>query len=55
LDETAHDGDLGLVLHFQRPETGLEFDDSEACVKGTIEIGGMTFAFFGCDSITLLP
>ncbi len=55
LDETAQDDDLDLVLHFQRPDTGLDFDDSEACVKGTIEIGGTMFAFFGCDSITPRP
>jgi uncharacterized repeat protein (TIGR01451 family) len=55
LDETTQDGDLDLVLHFQRPDTGLNFDDSQACVKGTIEIGGMTFAFFGCDSISPRP
>jgi hypothetical protein len=55
LDETTQDGDLDLVLHFQRPETGLDFDDSVGCVKGTIEIGGMAFEFFGCDSITPRP
>ena len=55
LDETTQDGDLDLVLHFQRPDTGLDFDDIQACVKGTIEIGGMMFVFFGCDSITPRP
>jgi uncharacterized repeat protein (TIGR01451 family) len=55
LDEVTQDGDMDLALHFQRPDTGLDFDDSEACVKGTIEIGGMTFVFFGCDSIAPRP
>jgi len=55
LDETTQDGDMDMVLHFQRPDTGLDFDDIQACVKGTIEIGGMTFVFFGCDSITPRP
>jgi hypothetical protein len=55
LDEATKDGDLDLVLHFRAPETGLDFGDSEACVKGTILIGGMPFGVFGCDSITPRP
>lgn len=55
LDEATKDGDLDLVLHFRAPETGLDFADSSACAKGQISIGGMSFAFFGCDSILPRP
>jgi hypothetical protein len=45
-----------MVLHFETQETGLEPDDTEACVKGDwIDGGGNVHKFFGCDSISVVP
>jgi hypothetical protein len=56
LDEVTKDGDLDMVLHFRAPETGLEVDDTEACVYGTwTDGGGDVHAFFGCDAIRVVP
>lgn len=55
LDEVTKDGDLDLVLHFLVSESGLDAADVEACVRGTIVIGGVAFTFFGCDAIVVRP
>jgi len=55
LDEQTRDGDLDLVLHFRTQETGLLPADTEACVKGTYTDLTGTHAFFGCDSIRIVP
>jgi len=55
LDESTKDGDTDMVLHFKAPETELEASDTEACVKGQINIGGMMFTFFGCDDFISKP
>jgi uncharacterized repeat protein (TIGR01451 family) len=56
LDETTRDADRDMVLHFETQETGLEPDDTEACVKGDwIDGGGNVHKFFGCDSISVVP
>ena len=51
LDEVTQDGDLDMVLHFKAKETELDETDTQGCVKGQIEIEGMFYTFFGCDSI----
>ena len=48
-------GDLDLMMHFKTAETGLETTDTEGCAKGLINIEGVWYAFFGCDSITIKP
>jgi hypothetical protein len=53
MDEVTMDGDLDMVLHFRRPESGIESGDTEACVKG--QIGAEANTFFGCDSIVTRP
>lgn len=55
LDETTRDGDTDLVLHFRTQDTSLLPADTEACVKGTYTDGTGTHAFFGCDSIQVVP
>ena len=55
LDETTQDGDLDMVLHFKAKQTELDETDTEGCVKGKIDIGGMLFTFFGCDDIRVPP
>ena len=54
LDEATVDDDLDLVLHFNSDETGLIPTATEACVKGTIEIGGAPYTFFGCDAVNMI-
>jgi uncharacterized repeat protein (TIGR01451 family) len=55
LDETTQDGDRDMGLHFKAQDTGLDDTDTEGCVKGKIDIGGMLFTFFGCDDIKVTP
>jgi uncharacterized repeat protein (TIGR01451 family) len=55
LDESTKDGDTDMVLHFKAPQTGLDSADTEGCVKGQIDIGGMMFTFFGCDVFVSKP
>jgi uncharacterized repeat protein (TIGR01451 family) len=55
LDETTHDGDDDMVLHFRTQETGIVYGDTEACVKGQFVDGGNVYTFFGCDSIWTPP
>ncbi len=54
-DDATQDGDTDLVLHFKVKESGLEEPDSEACVKGQIDIEGMMSTFFGCDVFISKP
>jgi hypothetical protein len=52
LDEVTMDGDEDMVLHFHVRETGIEFGDTEACVKGEwMDGGGSVHKFFGCDAV----
>ena len=44
-----------MVLHFKAKQTELDETDTEGCVKGKIDIGGMLFTFFGCDDISVPP
>ena len=55
LDDSTQDGDTDMVLHFKAKESELESSDDEGCVKGQIDIGGMMFTFFGCDSFVSKP
>jgi len=55
LDEVTQDGDDDMVLHFKAKDTELDETDTEGCVKGKIDIGGMLFTFFGCDDIRVPP
>ena len=55
LDEVTQDGDDDMVLHFKAKQTELDKADTEGCVKGKIDIGGMLFTFFGCDDIRVPP
>ena len=55
LDETTQDGDDDMLLHFKAKQTELDETDTEGCVKGKIDIGGMSFTFFGCDDINVPP
>jgi hypothetical protein len=45
-----------MVMTFSTPETGLVSGDVEACMIGSYSTHeGMTFTFFGCDSINTNP
>jgi len=55
LDEVTQDGDMDMILHFKAKETELDESDTEGCVKGQIDIEGMFYTFFGCDSINIVP
>lgn len=56
LDEVTLDGDDDMVLHYRTQETGIEFGDTEACIKGElVDDGGNVYTFFGCDSIWTPP
>jgi uncharacterized repeat protein (TIGR01451 family) len=55
LDEKTHDGDLDMVLQFDTQASGLEMGDTEACLVGTLTSGGATYAFMGCDLVTMVP
>jgi len=55
LDETTMDGDTDLVLHFKMAETGLQWTDTQACVKGEFTDATGTHQFFGCDVIRFPP
>ncbi len=55
LDESTRDGDVDMVLHFATQASGLGAGDAEACVVGTLTAGGGTYAFMGCDAVTMLP
>jgi uncharacterized repeat protein (TIGR01451 family) len=46
--------DDDMMLRFRIGETGLDFEDEEACMRGTFEQGGEHFSFFGCDFIHLV-
>ena len=53
LDERTRDGDLDMVLQFGTQASGLGSGDTEACVVGTLTSGGATYAFMGCDVVTI--
>ena len=55
LNEVTKDGDSDMVLHFNAKKTGLVIGDTDACVKGQINIGGILYTFFGCDQIRVIP
>ena len=55
LDEVTQDGDMDMVLHFKAKETELDESDTEGCVKGQMDIEGMFYTFFGCDSTNIVP
>ena len=46
------DGNRDLILHFPTQETGIEADDTEACLTGTTQAGVW---FEGCDRIRIAP
>ena len=52
-DESLRDGDLDLEDVFVAQDTGLPLGTSEACMKGRFMMGGITYTFFGCDTIIL--
>jgi len=54
LDDATKDDDLDLTLHFQSAETGLTPTSTEGCAKGTFEVGGESYAFFGCDAVRIV-
>ncbi len=55
--EHVRDGDLDMVLHFPVSGSQLTVSNTEACVKGSfVDAGtGMTFRFFGCDAVRVIP
>jgi hypothetical protein len=55
LDEKTRDGDSDMVLHFRTPDASFAATDTEGCVKGSFDAGGgMSFTFFGCDSVRIV-
>jgi uncharacterized repeat protein (TIGR01451 family) len=54
-DESTHDGDTDLLMHFTTQASSLGAADIEGCVFGTATVGGAAFAFMGCDLVTVKP
>ena len=54
MNEQTKDGDQDLLLHFNAKQTGLFFDDTEACVLGEINIEGTWYTFYGCDRVRVM-
>jgi hypothetical protein len=48
LEDVDGDGDVDMVLHFETQETGIQADDTEACLTGKTTDG---MAIRGCDSV----
>jgi uncharacterized repeat protein (TIGR01451 family) len=48
LDDVDADGDIDLLSHYDTPNTGISFGDTETCVHGRFHDGR---AFDGCDSV----
>jgi uncharacterized repeat protein (TIGR01451 family) len=56
LDERTRDADKDGVMHFMPPGSGLEEGVTEGCLKGKYDAGGgLTYTFFGCDSVRIVP
>lgn len=55
LDEKTRDRDDDAILHFAVQASGLSVGDGEACVLGDAIVGGVTYAFMGCDNVTITP
>jgi hypothetical protein len=47
--------DQDMLLHFKASESGLISSDTEACIIGQINIGGVMYTLFGCDAIAVKP
>jgi hypothetical protein len=52
LKDVSMDGFTDLVSHYATPETGIVFDDTEACVTGQTFDGTR---IEGCDLVTIVP
>ena len=53
-DEFTKDGDKDMEMHFKTVDSGIEIDDTEACIKGKfIDANEDSFTFFGCDSVDI--
>ena len=56
LDERTRDADKDGVMHFEPPGSGLQEGVTEGCLKGKYDAGGgLTYTFFGCDSVRIVP
>jgi uncharacterized repeat protein (TIGR01451 family) len=56
LNEKTRDHDLDMVLQFPVFTSGLTSISTQACVKGRFTgANGMTYEFFGCDSVKISP
>jgi uncharacterized repeat protein (TIGR01451 family) len=56
LDEKTKDGDIDMTLQFRVAAASLTTTSTEACIKGSFDAGGgLTYTFFGCDSIKVVP
>ncbi len=50
------DGDADLIQQFKVRDSGLSSSDTHACVKGLFfGPGGVSYKFFGCDAIEVIP
>jgi hypothetical protein len=49
-----HGGNGDAVMHFKAAETDLAVGDTDACVFGTVHMGGADYRFYGCDSVSVL-
>jgi hypothetical protein len=52
VEDVDRDGDADLLFHFSVPATGIDVDDTTACLKGTTSSGT---GFYGCDVVTPVP
>lgn len=48
IEDVDGDGDLDLLLHYEFPQTGIDFGDTEACLTGRTLEGRR---FEGCDRV----
>jgi hypothetical protein len=55
LDDKSKDGDDDMRLGFRAVLTELVAGDTEGCMWGQYEEGGLVFSFFGCDVVDTGP
>ncbi len=55
LEDVNYDYITDLVSHYRCGETGIVSGDTEACLSGEMNDGGLPLQFSGCDSVRTVP